>query len=108
MRWLASQLPTWAARCASADGSADDTTIALLVSAGGQTAPDVTLPGGMAGSTAVDLDPGSDEITIPAHIQAGQVTTEHMTTEEIAAADIANQVTADWEPPWPSTGSSIR
>jgi serine/threonine protein kinase/pSer/pThr/pTyr-binding forkhead associated (FHA) protein len=29
--WLAGQLPLWAARCASADGSADDTTIALLV-----------------------------------------------------------------------------
>jgi hypothetical protein len=29
--WLASQLPSWASRCASADGSADDTTIALLI-----------------------------------------------------------------------------
>jgi hypothetical protein len=29
--WLAAQLPLWASRCASADGSADDTTIALLV-----------------------------------------------------------------------------
>jgi hypothetical protein len=29
--WLASQVPSWAARCASADGSADDTTIALLL-----------------------------------------------------------------------------
>jgi hypothetical protein len=29
--WLADQLPVWASRCASADGSADDTTIALLV-----------------------------------------------------------------------------
>jgi len=28
---LASQLPEWAARCASVDGSADDTTIALLL-----------------------------------------------------------------------------
>jgi hypothetical protein len=30
--WLAGQLPLWAARCASLDGSADDTTIALLLS----------------------------------------------------------------------------
>jgi hypothetical protein len=30
--WLATQLPLWAARCASLDGSADDTTIALLLS----------------------------------------------------------------------------
>jgi hypothetical protein len=29
--WLAEQLPLWASRCASADGSADDTTIALLI-----------------------------------------------------------------------------
>jgi hypothetical protein len=29
--WLASQLPAWAARCASLDGSADDTTVALLL-----------------------------------------------------------------------------
>ncbi len=29
--WLAAQLPLWASRCASADGSADDTTIALLI-----------------------------------------------------------------------------
>jgi hypothetical protein len=39
--WLAGQLPAWAARCASADGSADDTTIALLLApaaAGGQPA----------------------------------------------------------------------
>lgn len=30
-QWLASQLPGWAAMCASADGSADDTTVALLL-----------------------------------------------------------------------------
>jgi hypothetical protein len=29
--WLAEQLPLWASHCASADGSADDTTIALLI-----------------------------------------------------------------------------
>jgi Protein phosphatase 2C len=29
--WLAGQLPLWASRCASAEGSADDTTIALLI-----------------------------------------------------------------------------
>lgn len=32
LNWLASQLPVWAARCASSDGSADDTTVALMVS----------------------------------------------------------------------------
>jgi hypothetical protein len=29
--WLAGQLPVWAARCASLDGSADDTTLALVL-----------------------------------------------------------------------------
>ncbi|HEV3069451.1 MAG TPA: protein phosphatase 2C domain-containing protein [Streptosporangiaceae bacterium] len=29
--WLAGQLPAWAAQCASVDGSADDTTLALLL-----------------------------------------------------------------------------
>jgi hypothetical protein len=29
--WLASKLPEWAARCASLDGSGDDTTLALLL-----------------------------------------------------------------------------
>jgi protein phosphatase 2C-like protein len=29
--WLADQLPIWAGRCASSDGSGDDTTIALLL-----------------------------------------------------------------------------
>jgi hypothetical protein len=32
--WLASQLPVWAERCASLDGSADDTTIALVLAPG--------------------------------------------------------------------------
>ncbi len=106
MRWLASQLPAWAARCASADGSADDTTVALLISPAGQTAHGITQPGWLAVSAAAEPDPGSDEITIP---PADQVTTEQMTTEDIAAAaDVARQITAGWEPPGPSAGSSIR
>ena len=112
MRWMASQLPSWAARCASADGSADDTTVALLISPAGQSWRDVTLPGGLAGSMAAEPDPGSDEITIPAVIRtdtADQVMTEEMTTAENGTeADITWQITADWEPPGPSAGSSIR
>ncbi len=45
--WLASQLPVWAARCASLDGSADDTTLALLLSpavAAAAGEPEVTVP----------------------------------------------------------------
>ena len=47
--WLAGQLPGWAARCASADGSADDTTIALLLAPGparhGPPAAGAAMPG---------------------------------------------------------------
>ena len=34
--WFAGQLPAWAERCASAAGSADDTTIALLLASGSE------------------------------------------------------------------------
>jgi hypothetical protein len=47
--WLAGQLPLWAARCASADGSADDTTVALLLAPGAEGGPSGTQPGGGAG-----------------------------------------------------------
>jgi hypothetical protein len=36
VQWLASQLPVWAARCASLDGSADDTTLALILAPSGE------------------------------------------------------------------------
>ena len=44
--WLASQLPVWAARCASADGSADDTTIALLLAPPGEETQPAERPRG--------------------------------------------------------------
>jgi hypothetical protein len=55
VNWLASQLPSWAARCASSDGSADDTTVALLLS----PATTARKPGGR------DAEAGSEETTIP-------------------------------------------
>ncbi len=58
VNWLASQLPSWAARCASSDGSADDTTVALLISPASARPP--------AGGQGEDADAGSEEITIPA------------------------------------------
>jgi len=66
-RWLASQLPSWAARCASADGSADDTTVALLISPAGQAM------GTQAPSDTTAVSPeadAEDEITIPADAAA--------------------------------------
>ena len=46
--WLAAQLPLWASRCASTDGSADDTTIALLIapSAAAERPEAPTVPAG--------------------------------------------------------------
>ncbi|MGH3154202.1 MAG: protein phosphatase 2C domain-containing protein, partial [Streptosporangiaceae bacterium] len=46
--WLAAQLPQWASRCASTDGSADDTTIALLIapSAAAERMEAPTVPAG--------------------------------------------------------------
>lgn len=71
MPWLASQLPSWAARCASADGSADDTTVALLISPAGQSARPLTPPGSSV-TVPVEQDSGSDEITIPAVTEQGE------------------------------------
>jgi serine/threonine protein phosphatase PrpC len=56
VNWLASQLPSWAARCASSDGSADDTTVALLLSP--------AMAARNAGSN--QSGDGSEETTIPA------------------------------------------
>jgi hypothetical protein len=65
-RWLASQLPSWAARCASADGSADDTTVALLVSPAGQAMRPLMPPGGISVPAGAESE---DEITIPAELR---------------------------------------
>jgi len=50
--WLAGQLPLWASRCASADGSADDTTIALLIA-----------PSATGWRHAAAKEPEADEVT---------------------------------------------
>jgi hypothetical protein len=71
--WIEAQLPTWAARCASADGSADDTTVALLISPAGLAARPATPPGSFASEDGGRADPDSDEITIPAAIRTDTV-----------------------------------
>lgn len=63
VNWLASQLPSWAARCASPDGSADDTTVALLISPASARPP--------AGGQGQDA--GSEETTIPSPPHADTV-----------------------------------
>jgi|HubBroStandDraft_6_1064221.scaffolds.fasta_scaffold163625_2 hypothetical protein len=49
--WLVGQVPLWASRCASADGSADDTTIALLLA-----------PWAMGSHRAPAVAPGADQV----------------------------------------------
>lgn len=66
VNWLASQLPSWAARCASSDGSADDTTVALMIS------PAIAKLRQDAQSAA-GADRGSEEDTIPAIPRADTV-----------------------------------
>ena len=77
--WLASQLPSWAARCASSDGSADDTTVALMIS------PDQGRRCGPAGPDSGAGDAGSEETTIPAVPHAdtvpAQIPDRHPDTE---------------------------
>ena len=65
VNWLASQLPSWAARCASSDGSADDTTVALLIS----PTPGRPRPA----APEHDRMSGSEETTIPAAPHADTV-----------------------------------
>jgi serine/threonine protein phosphatase PrpC len=78
LHWLASQLPSWAARCASSDGSADDTTVALMIS----PTKAVLRP---AGPDAGASDAGSEETTIPAVPHAdtvpAQIPDRHQVTE---------------------------
>jgi Protein phosphatase 2C len=61
--WLADQLPLWASRCASVDGSADDTTIALLIA-----------PSATGWRHAAPEEPAADEVTTAAAQQRSEPT----------------------------------
>ena len=96
--WIEGQLPMWAARCASADGSADDTTVALLISPAGQSVRPITPPGTFG--TADDFDDrDSDEITIPAAIRTDTVPSGTIPSGTIPSGaesgSVAEQVTAE-------------
>jgi hypothetical protein len=71
--WLAGQLPLWASRCASVDGSADDTTIALLI------APSTT-----GWRHAVPDEPATEEATTAAAQRLAEPTTEPGSQPEAA------------------------
>ncbi|HEV2258963.1 MAG TPA: protein phosphatase 2C domain-containing protein [Streptosporangiaceae bacterium] len=66
--WLAGQLPLWASRCASADGSADDTTIALLIA-----------PSATGWRHDVPDEPAADEATTAARRLAEPTTSRRLT-----------------------------
>lgn len=113
--WIESQLPAWAARCASADGSADDTTVALLVSPAGQSVRPITPPGTFgAAANGLDADRDSDEITIPAALRTETVPSgvaseavdptiaERVTAEQMTAEVLAQEASGEEE----SRGSS--
>jgi hypothetical protein len=63
--WVGAQLPVWAARCASAEGSGDDTALALLLP---ETAGAAGWPVSLAGSLEEE-----DTETWPALAQRGEV-----------------------------------
>ncbi len=69
--WLAGQLPQWASRCASADGSADDTTIALLIA-----------PSATSWRHAVPDESAADEATTAAAQRLAEPTTQPDVTRE--------------------------
>src|SRR6202050_681574 len=66
--WLAAQLPLWASRCASTDGSADDTTIALLI------APSVAAERPEAPTVPVGRELGHEPPTAAARRMADRMT----------------------------------
>jgi hypothetical protein len=61
--WFAGQLPTWAERCASAAGSADDTTIALLLAPGSERLAAASRPA--SGRDRAVAGPLMGEVTRP-------------------------------------------
>jgi len=88
LQWLASQLPAWAARCASADGSADDTTVALLVSAAASVLR-------ADGAVSAGAGNGSEETTIPA-VRHGdtvpaRIPAEHQSIEPVTMRQLAHR-----------------
>ena len=106
-RWLAEQLPAWTARCASADGSADDTTVALLLCPARMAA--------LAGASHPlgDLD-SSQEATIPAIIRGDttpsyQVPPGHNASEPITVRMRQANLAADFasQPPGRAAGGGM-
>jgi Protein phosphatase 2C len=69
--WLAGQLPLWAGRCASADGSADDTTIALLIA-----------PSAAGWPHAAPEEPAAGEATTAAARRLSEPTTKPLETAD--------------------------
>ena len=94
--WLATQLPMWAARCASSDGSADDTTVALLLGPPGwrRTVTPMAGPGGLV------PDVGSEETTVPAVIHSATIPNDRPAAGQGPAEPITTRL--DLVPPEPT------
>lgn len=73
-QWLAIQLPMWAAKCASSDGSADDTTVALLLGPAGAGRA-VSPAGGLGGAGG---ERGSEDTTVPVVIHSATMPAEQV------------------------------
>jgi serine/threonine protein phosphatase PrpC len=97
-QWLASQLPAWAARCASSDGSADDTTVALLISPAGQSELPPAPRGALTTPAALHLDAASEETTIPAVLRGDTVPGDQVPPERhpIEPVTMRHYMTDPW------------
>ena len=105
--WLAGQLPLWASRCASADGSADDTTIALLIA-----------PSATGWRRDVPDEPTAEEATTAAARRLAELTTQpssqlhHLREQRLAKSAMSERADARTLPPagpgGPSAGRSRR
>ena len=97
---VASELPGWAAQCASDHGSGDDTTIALLVSPGAADAAAAAAGDGAAGDAAVrtaTAPAAAQPAPVPADTGLAQTGLVEKVPAETVPADTvrANTVSAD-------------
>jgi hypothetical protein len=104
-QWLAGQLPAWAARCASADGSADDTSVALLLAPPGlaqMAAMPAFGPSGQAPAA------GSEETTVPAVVHDDTIPSAQALAGQGSAEPVTVRLgTVEQQPPqtapWPAS-----
>ena len=97
-RWFERQVPSWAERCASADGSSDDTTIALLLQ------PGAALPAGRHARGLSQRVSLGQETVSPTPDPAGVVTALPSARVACPAPEAPGPVSP--VPPWPARPGS--